>query len=405
MKILLINNRHFHGGGADIVYFNTAKLLQEHGHEVVFFSRHSEQEEENEWSEYFAPAKEEGNAIQKIKRYCYNDAAAHNLQDLIDKEHPDIAHIHLIWGGMSVSVLEVLKKNHIPSIHTAHDYRMVCPAYLFKNGKGQVCERCGNSSFYRCALYRCSKGKIAESILMAFEMYFRNLWHNPLKLLTGIIFVSNFSKQKHLEHNCQISSISNTVLYNYTTPIFSPSAKRENYYLFYGRLSNEKGIITLINSFGRLPNVKLKIVGTGPLEDDIKLMCKEKEFDNVEFLGFHTGKNLFELVKSAKFVCVPSECFENNPMTIVESYSYGVPVIGARIGGIPEIIEEGKTGYTFESGSSDDLFRVINNTCLLNDEQYSNLTRNTYSFYEKYFCKDKHYENLMRFYSQVIKLI
>lgn len=402
MKILLINNRHFHGGGADIVYFNTAKLLQEYGHEVVFFSLHSENEEESEWSEFFAPATKDGNALQKVKRYCFNDAAARKLQELIDKEHPDIAHIHLMWGGMTVSILEVLKKNNIPSIHTIHDYRMVCPAYTFKDGNGKVCERCKKNAFYNCALHKCSKGKFIESTLMTFEMYFRNLCHNPLMLLNGIVFVSNFSKQKHLDHNCQFSCIQNTVLYNYTNPVLAQSNQKGDYYLFYGRLSHEKGISTLINAFGRMPDLTLKIVGTGPLEHELKTLCNEKCYENIQFLGYHSGGTLFELVRNAKFVCVPSECYENNPMTIVESYSYGVPVIGARIGGIPEIIEEGKTGYTFESGNSEDLFKVISNTCLLNDEQYSNLVRNAYSFYENNFSKEKHYESLMRFYNQVI---
>ena len=388
-----------------MVYFNTASLLIEAGHEVVFFSKRKAENLPCNQEPYFAEGSK--GIISQTRNYFYNGDAAKQLEKLLKAEKPDIAHIHLIWGGLSPSILEELKKHRIPVVHTAHDYRMVCPAYLLKDGKGQFCERCKEGKFYNCVLQRCSKGSFMESLVMTMEMYNRNRRYHPTNLIDGFVFVSNFSRNKHIEFDKRFENANTTVLYNCPGEQVRDSLDMANntydsYYLFYGRLSTEKGIHTLIKAFEQFPQLKLRIVGSGSIEETLKAACSEKGQNNIEFLGYKTGKELYDLVAGAKYVCVPSECYENNPMTIVEAYSLGTPVIGASIGGISEVVQDGQTGYLFQSGSVESLRNALNKAACIDTESYSRQMRFSLEFGEKHFSRSSHVEHLLAFYKTVI---
>lgn len=397
MKVLLINNIFYRKGGSEAVFFNTAELLKKHGHKVVFFSFKRPENIECEQSEYFPGL---GGKVSQLKNYFWNTEAARQLERLIVAEKPDVAHVHLIWGGMSPSIFGVLKRHHVPLVHTVHDYRMVCPAYTFKNNTGEICEKCGGGKFLNCLKDRCAKGSLLQSVLMTAEMYLRNAKHHPVDNMAGFVFVSKFAQKKHLQYDKKFATVKNIVLYNYTTPMLECAEKKGDYYLYYGRLSYEKGISTLLKVFSKHPELKLKVVGSGPIERELKA---KHALPNVEFIGYKSGKELFSLVRDARFVCVPSEWYENNPMTIVEAYSLGTPVIGSRMGGIPEIISEGKTGFTFECGNLSDLELQIEKANALNEEEYATMADAAYKFYEQNFSEDHHYEELMRFYEEVMK--
>lgn len=404
MKVLLINNFFYRKGGSESVFFNTANLLRDAGHEIIFFSYEDENNIHTKDHEYFV---KRGGPLTKVRDYFYNPIAAKKLDFLLSMETPDVAHAHLFWGGLSPSIIKVLQKRHIPLVHTAHDYRMVCPAYLLTDGKGRFCERCKGNKFYQCTINRCSKGSFIESLLMSVEMYYRNLKWHPVKCIDGFVFVSNFSKQKHIGFDKRFEKTNNIVLYNCPSREIKESFDLNkdtfnSFFLFYGRLSDEKGVSTLIRSFECYPQLKLKIVGAGPAESKLKAFCNKNGMDNVAFLGYKTGKELFDLVATAKYVCVPSECYENNPMTIVESYSLGTPVIGADIGGISEIVKDGETGYTFESGSIDSLRKALDKAVALNKDQYVIQKQNAYRFGEDNFSRTNYLERLIKFYEEII---
>lgn len=413
MKILLIDNFHYRRGGAEVVYLNTGNILQLHGHEVVYFSQKWPNNISCDQSKFFPSGIDVKTArgckrIKCIINYFYNFDAARKLKKIILKEKPDIAHIHLFWGGLSASILNVLKKNNIPVVHTVHDYRMVCPAYAFKNGKSEICEKCHLWHYFNCIRGKCSKNNLLMSILMTLEMYFRNLFFNPTKYISSFIFVSNFSKNKHIEHDKRFASTRNVVLYNFSNSDIINFAKsgisssNYNYYLFYGRLSYEKGIETLIEAFSIHQDKNLKIVGTGPLESLLKEKCKKLQLKNIDFVGYKTGSELYSLVCNAKFVCVPSECYENNPMTIIESYTLGTPVIGAAIGGITEIILNDKTGYTFIAGDIDSLAKTIDIADKMKQDSYYCMKANAKQFAEENFNINNYYNALIKLYEEII---
>lgn len=409
MKILLIDVYNYNKGGAETVCFNTGKMLEAHGHKVIFFTLKWTDNKPSPYSKYFPESKETRRGplkqIKNMVNYFYHFEAAKKIEQLILDEKPEIAHIHLIWGQITPSIFPILKKYNIPILFTVHDYRIVCPAYTFRNGKGQICEECQGKYFYKCFTNRCCKGSKLMSMVMATEQYFRNKFFNPAQFIDGFIYVSNFAKNIQEKYMPAVKSTPNIILYNFSTSIIQKgkSTPKDKYFLFFGRLSYEKGLKTLLTAFKDIPECKLKVVGTGPKEEELKQFVLKTNMQNVDFLGYKQGKELNDLVYNAYFVVVPSEWYENNPMTIIEAYSVGTPVIGAKIGGIPEIVDDGKTGFQFTSANVEELKAVILKTNNLSNEEYSTISNNTIKFANDNLSPLSYWNKLIGFYSNFLK--
>lgn len=408
MKVLLIDVYNFNKGGAETVCFNTGKMLEKHGHEVVYFTLKWEQNDPSPYSKYFPESKETRKGplkqLKNMVNYFYHFEAAEKLELLLLDEKPDIAHIHLMWGQITPSIFPVLKRHNVPVVFTVHDYRIVCPAYTFRDGKGRICEACQGRYFYRCFTRNCCKGSRLMSAVMAGEQYFRNAFFNPARYIDGFIYVSNFAKGIQEKYMPAVKTKPDITLYNFSTSIASrPKAvPTEKYFLFFGRLSFEKGVKTLLEAFKELPQCKLKIVGTGPEEEGLKAFAAAYGIGNATFLGYKRGKELSDLVSGAYFVIVPSEWYENNPMTVIESYSAGTPVIGARIGGIPEIIVEGESGFQFESGDASSLRDAVAKADKLTGDAYGHFSSGALKFAHENLSPENYYPLLMQFYERIL---
>ena len=409
MKILLIDVYNFNKGGAESVCFNTGKMLEEHGNEVVYFTLKWKQNSPSPFEKYFPKSKETRSGplrtVKNIINYFYHFEAANKIEQLIIGEKPDIAHIHLLWGQITPSIFPVLRKYKIPILFTVHDYRIVCPAYTFRDGNGRICEACRGKFFYRCVTHTCCKNSKLMSIVMAGEQYFRNTFFNPFKYIDGFIYVSNFAKGIQEKHMPLIKAKPSIILYNFSESIAScPKILQEDkYYLYFGRLSYEKGINTLLEAFKMLPNCKLKVVGKGPKENELKDFVCKSNMQNVEFLGYKQGEELTSLVSGAYFVIVPSEWYENNPLSIIESLSLGTPVIGSNIGGIPELIQDEKTGFTFTMGSPADLTKTIRKAIAIPEEKLYEMSIACNKFAQQHFSADKHFNYLISIYQSILK--
>lgn len=409
MKVLLIDVYNYNKGGAETVCFNTGKLLEEHGHQVVYFTLKWPENNPSPYSKYFPESKETRKGplkqVKNMVNYFYHFEAAKNIEQLIEDERPDIAHVHLMWGQITPSIFPVLRRHHIPILFTVHDYRIVCPAYTFRDGSGRICEECQGHNFYKCFTHTCCKGSKVMSAVMAAEQYFRNWFFNPAKYIDGFLYVSNFARDIQEKYMPALKRKPNITLYNFSTSIVSqPKAMPKNkYFLFFGRLSYEKGVKTLLEAFKDLQECHLKIVGTGPKEDELKAFVESNGMNNVEFLGYKRGKELQDLVANAYYVVVPSEWYENNPMTIIEAYSVGTPVIGARIGGIPEIVVESETGFQFESGNSIDLKEAVVKAISLSVEKYTSYSVGAIKFAQDNLSLDSYYPRLVDFYESFLK--
>ncbi|MBQ9138119.1 MAG: glycosyltransferase [Alistipes sp.] len=400
MKILLINNFHYIKGGSEAVYFNMARMFTAAGHSVVFFSCKDERNDTWGANDYFIQSNNSVNPLLGAMRYVYNGSAKRALERLVAAEKPDIAHIHLFWGGLSSSILGVLKRHNIPVVHTAHDYRMVCPAYTFRRPDGTVCEDCISGSYIHCLTNRCSKGRLSYSALMAAEAYFRRWFIRPAEAIDAFVFVSRFSYEQHLKAMPMLKDKPCIVAHNAIAPL-PQSAMSEgmgDYYLYFGRLSAEKGLQTLIAAFNAMPHLRLKIVGEGDIAEQLKGLVTSP---NIEFCGYQSGDTLRTTIKNCKAIIVPSEWYENNPMTIIEAQSAGIPAIGARIGGIPEIIESGKTGYLFTSKSVVELTDAVKAMESLSEAQYNDMSRCCREVAAEKFTEQALYPKIIELYNSL----
>lgn len=284
--------------------------------------------------------------VQSIK-FIHSSEAIHKLHTLIEKEKPDIAHLHNIYHQLTPSIIPFLKQRGIKVLLTLHDGKLICPSYLMLN-KGAICTICAGRKFWKPLSKKCS-GSWGQGFLLMMEAYWHK-WRRSYESVDLFIapsrFMATFVSQR-VPHD-KIKILHNGVgvgKYNLNN---SPD---KNYGLFLGRLAKEKGVETLLKAHQRMEKaLPMKIVGTGPLVDKL-----QKEYLSVDFLGYKSGKELNSLLSNASFVVVPSECYENCSMVVLEAMAFGKPVIGSKIGGIPEQIEDGKTGFLFEMGNVTDL--------------------------------------------------
>ncbi|MDR1356739.1 MAG: glycosyltransferase [Tannerellaceae bacterium] len=401
MKVLQINKYFYRKGGADTVFFNTMRMLEERGHEVVPFALRNEKNLRSDYEQYFVPYPELGESSlgEKVRRapsFVYNRRAAAMLEKLLKAERPDIAHVHLMFNSLSVSILPVLRKYGIPVVMTVHDYRLICPAYLFTDGNGRICERCKTGNYYNCILRRCSKGRLFNSLMLASDSYFRRYIIKPIDYVDRFIFVSRFAMEKHIEFSAKYAGKSE-VLPNFTPLLPCAAVAKGDYCLYIGRISEEKGIPTLVEAV-KGSGIQLRVAGTGPLLESLRRQSPP----NVEFTGHKSGDELYDYIRRARFVVVPSECYENNPMSVIEAMTLGTPVIGSRIGGIPELIEDGLNGYLFEPGSPRDLRLTLDKALSMPADKYDTLRREAQTFARANFGEEAYYRKLITLYNNTI---
>jgi len=356
MKILLINKFHYIQGGADRHYLELADILKAHGHEVIFFSMQGSNNIECEQSKYFvnhldfSKVKLDKDLFKKIGRMFWSRQAQSKLQQLIDNEKPDIAHLHNIYHQLSPSIIKTLKKNNIPVVMTVHDYYLVSPLYsLFAKGKVFDPDRL---KYWQIIINRAVKNSLAASVLSSTV----NWWHKFRKHYSKIDlficpsqFLANYLEKVYPDANI-------TVLPNFVKELDNASGNTGDYYIYAGRIIDEKGVDLILKAAKRLPNINFRIAGIGP--DEYKLK-KEFSLENVKWLGQLNSQKLQKEIGKAKAMIAPSRWYENCPLSILESFSLGVPVIASNMGGIPEIVKDKENGLIFENDNPADLVEQL----------------------------------------------
>jgi glycosyltransferase involved in cell wall biosynthesis len=401
MKILLANKYYYLKGGAEVSFFETAKLLENKGHKVVFFSMQHPRNYTSEYEKYFVSnvdyeKKGFRYKIAILLKLLYSLEAKKKIEKLIEREKPDIAHLNNIYHQISPSILHSLKKIRIPMIMTLRDYKMVCASYLMLNNRN-VCDACKDGRYYNCFIKSCVKKSRAKSLLNTIEMYLDHKILNIYDLVDVFISPSRFLKSKleEMGFKKKIVYLPNFVNLEEFQPEYS---WQENSIVYFGRLSKEKGLFTLIEAVKGL-DVKLKIIGEGPIRESLEHRAKSKEIKNIEFMGYKSGEDLKNKIRKSMFVVLPSEWYENNPRSIIEGFALGKPAIGARIGGIPELVRDNETGLTFEPGNADDLREKIKEL-LGNSSLLKKMGENARRFVETELNPEKHYQKLMEIYQR-----
>jgi glycosyltransferase involved in cell wall biosynthesis len=363
MRVLSIHPNGTIGGGGDMVFIQGNRLLGEHGHKVAWFTiGKAPQAIENGQVTYCLPEFRTGNQIQKqiglAAGHIFNPQAYKLARQAMHEFHPDVVHVHNIQGQLSPSVLLPFRRMNIPIVQTIHDYRLLCPAIHFLSN-GQVCESCKGKRFYRCALKRCRRSEFFKSSVAALGSYVSDYLYQYDQLISAYIAPSEFMQKKMVEYGYAKYKIH--ILPNaYFGQIPRRATIIRKHILFVGRLSPEKGVDLLVRAAKGL-NLKVYIAGDGPEYKRLHTLAKQTEANNVEFLGFLSSEKLSHLYQEALVTVLPSRWYENGPLTVLESYAHATPVIGARIGAIPEFVDENKTGFLFEPNNANELHTILQN--------------------------------------------
>ncbi|MDY4507937.1 MAG: glycosyltransferase [Candidatus Faecousia sp.] len=361
MKILMINKFLHPNGGSETYIFKLGAYLQSMGHEVQYFGmEHEGRCVGNRVNAYTSDMDFHGGSkLSKLTyplKTIYSSEARKKLRLVLEDFQPEVCHLNNFNYQLTPStLLEIAKwkKEGHPCrvIFTAHDYQLVCPNHMCNNpNTGENCEKCLGGHFGNCTKGKCIHGSLAKSAVGTLEAM---LWNGcgVYKNIDVMICCSEFLKTKM---DCNPLFAGKTLaLHNFVDKVERKETEKQDYVLYFGRFSREKGIDTLLKVCKALPDIPFVFAGTGPLEGEIAGV------PNIKNVGFQRGQALENLIRQARFSVYPSQWYENCPFSVMESQLYGTPVLGADIGGIPELIEVGKTGELFESGNAAQLEEKI----------------------------------------------
>lgn len=397
MRVLMVNKFLHPNGGSETYIFKLGDYLKEQGHSVEYFGmEHEGRCVSNSADAYTSDMDFHGGSkLAKITypiKTIYSKEARNKIRLVLDSFKPDVVHINNFNFQLTPSIILEIKKwskkenKAVKIIFTAHDYQLVCPNHMMNNPvTHKNCEKCVGGKFENCIKGKCIHSSTAKSIIGAMEGWFWK-WKGVYKNIDALVCPSYFMKSK-MDTNPLFAG-KTIALHNFIDNVEWIDIDKEDYVLYFGRFSEEKGIKTLVSVCKALPDINFVFAGTGPLEDEIAGVS------NIKNVGFKKGNDLEMLIRKAKFSIYPSEWYENCPFSVMESQMFGTPVLGADIGGIPELIEVEKTGELFESGSFESLKsgieRLWNNKELM--EKYS---KN---------CKAISFDTINEYYDKIIRV-
>jgi len=404
MKVLLINKMLYPGGGDAVAMIATGKLLAAQGHEVSYWGMDHPENPTYPFQEYFVPQVDYrkpmgvSERITSAANILYSREAKKRIDRMLDRVKPDIVHLHNFAHQISPSILHAIKRRSIPMVMTMHDYKLVCPVYTLMSPSG-ICEKCRGGRYYHCLVEKCAKESRAKSLVNALEMYLHHRILHIYDLIDIYISPSRFlmEKVRDMGFSGEVRHASNYVELDEYQPWYPA---KSDYVVYAGRLSREKGLNTLLSVMQGLP-FRLVVAGDGPIKTELMRTVKERNLLNVEFPGYLNSDELKELMAGALFSVLPSEWYENNPRSIMESFALGRPVIGSRIGGIPELIKEEQTGLLFEPGNAADLRETM--LRLASDATaIVRMGKNARAYAEQDLNADVHYKSLLGVYQKAL---
>ena len=413
MKILLVNYRYFISGGPEKYMFNIKKILEEHGHEIIPFSVHSNKNVETEYAKYFVEpiggrdatyfeeCKKTPKTIwQLMTRSIYSFEVKKAIQKEIKDTKPDLVYIIHFVNKLSPSVIKGAKQMKVPVILRLSDYFLLCPRFDFLCGT-DICEDCLTKGYRSCIKKRCVKNSLAASFIRVFSMKIHQLFH-IYKDVDAFITPSRYLKNKLIENGFNKAKI-------HCIPTFTTSRTQISkpiigeYGLYFGRIAVEKGVDTVVKAYEKLPDHKVKIMGDDTTDEalHLKKYIQEKNLKNIEFIGFKAGAELEDVIKNSRFTLIPSIWYDNLPNTALESFQYSKPVIASNIGSLPELVVDGYNGYLFNPYNIDEMIEKIK--ILDDDEKVQKMGANSLHRLEKKFSPNKHYELLIKVINDIIK--
>jgi glycosyltransferase involved in cell wall biosynthesis len=359
MRILNAGHHHHVQGGSDRAMLRLGELLEARGHTVVPFASQHPENRPSKWDDYFPPGVDtQAPSPSDAARFVYSPEARWQMGRLLEDGGPfDLAHLHIYYGQLTASILKPLVEAEVPTVQTLHEYKLTCPVHSHLS-QGEICEACAGHAFWRALPRRCNEGSLARTALSVLEASVSRALGDAHRI-DHFIAVSDFLREKMIEHDVAAPDDITTV-HNFVDPDrFEPSRRRGEHVLYFGRIAPEKGLRTLIDAAAPLTDLPVRIAGTGEQREALESEVARRGLDHIEFVGVRNGADLWDLVRGSICTLLPSEWYENCPMAVLESLACARPVIGADIGGIPELVDDSVDGRLFPSGDVEALREAL----------------------------------------------
>ena len=401
--LLAINNYYYRRGGAETVYLEHNRMFETLGWSVIPFAMKHAENLETPWSQYFVEEIEFGarysfrEKLVRIPKVIYSFEARRKLARLLATVRADVCHAHNIYHHISPSILGLLHARGIPTVLTLHDLKIACPAYNMLAHDG-ICERCRGGRLHNVVLHRCIKGSAGLSAVVMIEAVVHRLLGSYARCVDRYVVPSRFYIEKLCEWGMPrilFRHIPNFVDANRYRPAYTPGKA----FVYFGRVSREKGLTTLVRA-ASAARCRLNIVGSGPQLEELRALAAGLGA-RVAFLGYLTGDDLHNVVRDARAVVLPSEWYENAPMSVLEAYALGKPLVGARIGGIPELIRDNETGVSFVSGDQMSLAAALRDMVGRSDREIESMGRCARRWVENAFTAAAYRDRILEAYREL----
>jgi len=331
-------------------------------------------------------------------RTFYPKEALNELRVTLKREKPDIVHFHNIYYLISPFIYYLVQEYGIPVIQTLHNFRFFClNGLLFRNGR--ICTDCIGSLPWKGIVFKCFRNSYLYSMMLGAITFYHDLKKTFVKAIDGYIALTDFNKKLFIRAGLSEDKI--YVKPNFFQNLGNNSTNDENYAIYLGRISEEKGVSILIKAWKRIKGFRLLIIGDGPQRKKCEELAVEEKIKNVEFCGRKTEKESMNILKKASFLILPSMWYEGFPMVIGEAFSAGKPVIGSNLGNIAEIVRHGETGLLFKPGDPDDLAEKVR-WMIENKKERQRMGENAYQEYLDKYTPEKNFKMLMEIYEDVL---
>jgi glycosyltransferase involved in cell wall biosynthesis len=391
MKVLLIHNYYQSSApsGEDIVFKNELELLENNGVEVITYERHND-----EILDYGMGKKITLPFVNIWSKKTYRE-----IKSLIKRERPDLCHIHNIFYLISPSAYYACRDSGVPVVQTLHNFRAFCAnGLLYRNG--EVCEECLGKVPFRGFIHGCFRNSRIYSLPVVGMEYIHKLIGSWDKKIDAFIALTNFGKKKFVEAGLREDRI--FVKPNFLVNPPKPRIEPGNFVIFVGRLSKEKGLATLLEAWKEIENIPLNIIGDGPIRDNVLANIEKNRIKSVSYVGRVSHDEVIEFIKNSILMVFPSEWYEGFPMTLVEAYACGKPVVASRIGSVEEIVNDGETGLLFEPHNQSDLAEKVN-YLLKNIDKCKEMGEKARMEFEEKYTPERNFEYLMNIYQKVLR--
>ncbi len=398
-----VTSYYYRRGGAEAVMLDQNELLADRDWNIVPFAMEYEKNFDTDYDDYFveeidfASDYKPVEKVRKVVKSVYSLEARREIGRLIDDVDADIVHAHNVYHHLTPAIFGAIRKKGIPAVMTVHDLKIGCPSKLMLAPDG-VCERCKGGKTWNAVGQRCLKGSLPLSAIAAFETTLHNFLGSYRKNVDLFILPSHFHTKKLIEWGLpedKTRYLPNAVDVSGLSADYTPGER----FVFVGRVSEEKGLVTFVKAVAE-SGTKATIVGTGPQLPELEALVVSTGAD-VEFAGYQTGEALFDIIRNARALVLPSECYENAPVVLLEAYGVGTPVLGSHLGGIPELIIDGQTGLVAQAGDVTSFATQLRQYADMSNDEVADMGRAGRRFVEERFSRELYLEGLLDIYNEL----